>query len=404
MNRESTPLIVGAGPVGLGTALFLQQAGIRTRIIDMAEQPSPYSRALAVNPRTLELLEPTGVTSRMLALGVRVHGARFRFGAQRTATLSFDSLKHKYPFMLALSQATTERLLTEALEAAGGKVERGTALVACRNAGQGVEAELKHASGESRSSVQCPWLLAADGAHSTARKSLDVNFNGSGFPKPLFLADIPLTTSLEDDLAHAFFPDDSSFLFLIRVVDGTAEESKRPKVWRVISNLPGPVERVPDATPAGAPVWTSEFHVSHRINEHLQVGNVFFAGDAAHIHSPMGARGMNLGLEDAWVFSRLVQLNQMDRYESLRKACDYRVVKQVELNSKVVMSQSALARLARAAFVPLVTKVPFLRARFLATITGLDHSLSLEQPATGQRPESRKHGLTLGKKARQHAH
>jgi 2-polyprenyl-6-methoxyphenol hydroxylase-like FAD-dependent oxidoreductase len=59
--------------------------------------------------------------------------------------------------------------------------------------------------------------------------------------------------------------------------------------------------------PAGDPIWKSEFHISHRINEHLRVGNVFFAGDAAHIHSPIGARGMNLGLEDAFIFSRLVR-------------------------------------------------------------------------------------------------
>src|SRR5215469_5675106 len=119
MREETLPLIVGAGPVGLGAALLLRKAGMASRIIDMAAQPSNHSKALAVNPRTLELLQASGVTDRMLAIGLRISGVRFQLG-DRAGGFSLNSLKHKYPFMLALSQAATERLLTEALETAGG--------------------------------------------------------------------------------------------------------------------------------------------------------------------------------------------------------------------------------------------------------------------------------------------
>ena len=146
MNQETMPLIVGAGPVGLGAALFLRKAGIATRLIDAAEKPSNHSKALAVNPRTLELLESSGVTKKMLAIGVRIRGVRLRFGPKHVGWFSLHSLKHKYPFMLALSQAATERLLTEALEAAGGKVERGTKLVGCQYEEGKVEAELERSA------------------------------------------------------------------------------------------------------------------------------------------------------------------------------------------------------------------------------------------------------------------
>ncbi len=95
MEQASLPLIVGAGPVGLAAALLLRHAGVAARIIEMAEEPSRHSKALAVNPRTLELLEPTLVTNRMLALGLRIRGARFRVGGKRSEELSLDSLKHK---------------------------------------------------------------------------------------------------------------------------------------------------------------------------------------------------------------------------------------------------------------------------------------------------------------------
>src|SRR5579862_5115462 len=215
---SNIPVIVGAGPVGLGAALLLRRAGIAARIVDMAEQPSRNSKALAVNPRTLELLESTGVTARMLSLGIRIYGARFQNDHKWSGELPLGGLKHKYPFMLALSQATTEHLLTEALEEAGGKVERGVALESCSNKSDDtVEVELKRISNGAIEETECPWLLAADGAHSTARQALGIDFVGSSFKEPWHLADVPLNTSLEEDCVYVFFSE-GGFLFLIRVV------------------------------------------------------------------------------------------------------------------------------------------------------------------------------------------
>lgn len=111
---QSAPLIAGAGPTGLAAALFLARQGLFARIVDPRPEPSHRSKALAVNPRTLDLLEPTGATARMLALGMPLHGLTLHDDAGVLRTVSFARVHPRYPFMLALSQAATESLLEEA--------------------------------------------------------------------------------------------------------------------------------------------------------------------------------------------------------------------------------------------------------------------------------------------------
>jgi 2-polyprenyl-6-methoxyphenol hydroxylase-like FAD-dependent oxidoreductase len=125
MHATDRPLIVGAGPVGLAAAVFLSREGIGTRVVEMRDEPSSQSKALAVNPRTLEILEGVGVTDRMLAIGLKVPGACLWRRDRLAATIDFARLKGKYRFMLALAQAATERLFEERLRELGGEVERG---------------------------------------------------------------------------------------------------------------------------------------------------------------------------------------------------------------------------------------------------------------------------------------
>jgi 2-polyprenyl-6-methoxyphenol hydroxylase-like FAD-dependent oxidoreductase len=375
MNHQDQPVIVGAGPVGLGAALFLAQQGRLARVVEMRDEPSQQSRALAVNPRTLDILEPTGVTSRMLERGSRIHGVRFYRHGRIIARLSFAGMHPRYPFMLALSQATSERLLTEALEAAGGVVERGVKLVECRNVPRGVEAVLEPTAGGPREVARCPWLMAADGARSTARQQVGVEFVGSAFPREWHLADAPLRTALAADHAHVFFQDGGAFSFMIRVVDETLNDRVGQPVWRVMGNRPEPLSQLREAEPAGPPIWTSSFHVSHQICATFSAENVYFAGDAAHLHSPIGARGMNLGLEDAWVFAELVRTNQLRAYDQFRRPVDRRVVRRVELLSRLVSAESGFTRFLRASIFPPAVKLPFVRGLMVRTVSGLDHQL-----------------------------
>jgi 2-polyprenyl-6-methoxyphenol hydroxylase-like FAD-dependent oxidoreductase len=377
MSNSDPPIIAGAGPVGLGAALFLARQGRSTRLVELLDEPTTQSKALAVNPRTLSILEPTDITRQMLELGSPIHGVQFHRSDRVIAAVSLAGIHPKYPFMLALSQVTTERLLARALEAAGGVVERGVRMVECRNLTDGVEVVLVAAAGGVREVVKGPWLLAADGAHSVVRHHLGIDFAGSSFSRDWHLADTPLRTALDADHAHVFFLGKGRFLFMIRVVDDIEKGGTEDSVWRIMGNFPEPLSRLVQAEQAGPPLWTSSFHISHRINATLSVGSIYFAGDAAHVHSPMGARGMNLGLEDAFVFAELVRTGRLDEYDRLRRPIDGEVVRRVEFLSQVVSAESWFNWLVRSFVLPRAVRIPFIRSRMVGTVTGLDHELPL---------------------------
>ena len=311
----------------------------------------------------------------MLRLGLRITGVRLYLDGVQAAELQLAELPHRYPFMLALSQAVTQRLLTQALERQGTQVERGRALTACRNLGDHARVRIEghgHAS-----DVECPWVLAADGAKSQVRRSLKLPFAGSTFVEPWHLMDVTLESRFDPRLAYFHLLKGGRFVFLIRVVaDAKAEDGTAP-LWRVIGNFPELLEDIPGIERVGEAVWVSQFHVSHRLDSTLSKGRVFFAGDAAHVHSPIGARGMNLGIEDAWVFSRLHESGELGRYDSLRRAVDEAVVKRVELLSRLVLGDSFWLREARDHFLPLLLGLPWVSQQFLRTVTGLDHPLPL---------------------------
>lgn len=311
----------------------------------------------------------------MLELGQRIQEVRYYSGERYLGALSLRGIHPRYPFMLALSQATTERLLAQALEAAGGGVERGMKMVGCRNLTDGVEADIEPSAGGYRETVHCPWLLAADGSHSTAREQLGIDFAGSSLAGEWYLADAPIKTKLAANQAHIFFLEGGTFLFMIRVVDPSLERLSEQPIWRIIGDRPDPLSHLVLAEQAGPAIWTSGFHISHRICSTLSVGGVYLAGDAAHIHSPIGARGMNLGIEDAGVFAALARSGRLPDYDRLRRPVDRRVVRQVELMSRIVSSKSWIFGIVRTLLFTRFIKVPFVRSRLLATATGLDHPM-----------------------------
>lgn len=367
------PIIVGAGPVGLAAAVFLTRNGRGVRLVEKRHESSRESRALAVNPRTLELLEPTGVTATMLEKGLKIRGVHFWQDAHQIGTLTLEGVHPTYPFMLALSQAMTERLLGAAFEATGGVIERGTEMVDCRVAGDTVDVTCKR-DGE-RIESRHPWLLAADGAHSTVRERMGVGFPGAAFKHEWYLADLPLETALEHDFGHVHLLRGGAFVFLIRVVDEVLEGQAGAPLWRVITNRPDPLTRIVHAKPAGSAVWESSFRVSHRLCDWLGRDRIYLGGDAAHLHSPIGARGMNLGIEDAWVFAQLERSGRLGEYGRLRRPVDRQVVRRVELISKLAGAETPMFGMLRRVAFPLLIRLGFVRQVARRTATGLDHDL-----------------------------
>jgi 2-polyprenyl-6-methoxyphenol hydroxylase-like FAD-dependent oxidoreductase len=176
-----------------------------------------------------------------------------------------------------------------------------------------------------------------------------------------------LDTPLAPDEAHAFLLDGGA-AFAVRLHDD---------VWRLLGNVSDLPSRLPTGTTAGRIDWESDFGISHRVAERFQVGRVCLAGDAAHIHSGLGARGMNLGVEDAFVFAALASQGRIEDYEAIRRPVVNSVVRHVEQLTAVPRGRSFAARLARTLLPVVAPVLPVVAGNVRTFILGLDHEVRL---------------------------
>ncbi|MET3653291.1 FAD-dependent oxidoreductase [Dyella japonica] len=363
-------LVVGAGPTGLAAALFLAQRRIPVRIIDTALAPATTSKALAVNSRTLEVLHGTGVDEQIVAEGWPVHGATLHEGGHDVLAFDLPPAGEARPMMTVLPQARTEALLAKALVARGVTVERGVTLESLSQDLAEVKATLAHADGRTEQ-VASRLLLGADGARSATRAALSLDFPGSTLPEPWQLWDIAMASSLDATRAHILFEPDG-FIFVLRLSG---------QVWRVIGNTRDPLATLRRYGTLGQVSWASEFHIGHRVAAQTGIGRVALAGDAAHIHSPIGARGMNLGIEDAYVYAHCAadalagDMGRMNDYATLRHAVHKAVVRRIGALTRMVHGRPPWLRWIRDEVVPVAGHLSFARHLMMRTAGGLDHPL-----------------------------
>jgi 2-polyprenyl-6-methoxyphenol hydroxylase-like FAD-dependent oxidoreductase len=359
-------LVAGGGPVGLAAALFLAGRGVPARVLERETEPPRHSRALGVNPRTLTLLESTGVTDRLLAQGRRLPAVRIWRRGRLVVRLDLSRIGGRYPFMLIHSQARTAALLEEALAERGVPVERGLEVDRVdRRAGE-VVVHVRDRQGRT-DEIPAAVLLGADGARSRVRETLGIRFRGRRRGADWRLYDVALETPLHPDEAHVFLLDGGS-LVLIRLAGS---------VWRVVGNVADLLGRLPAGTRTGEVEWESEFGDGHRVAERFQDGNACLAGDAAHVHFPLGARGMNLGIEDAYVFALLAAEGRLADYDRLRRPVVRRVVERIHRVTGVVRGRSRPAHAVRAAAPALGAILALLGAPARRFILGLDHDVAV---------------------------
>ena len=369
-SSESDVLVVGAGPTGLVLALWLTRLGIRVRIVDQTAEAGTTSRALAVQARTLELYRQVGLADAVVDAGRKAVAVNLWVAGRQVGHVAFGDMGQglsPYPYALICPQDEHEQLLIDRLTALGVKVERRTELVEFEDDAGRVVARLKRADG-THETCEAAYLAGCDGAHSRVREGLGIGFPGGTYDHLFYVADVEARGAVMNGELHAAL-DTTDFLVVFplkrdghaRLIGTMREEAERPHEqlsWddvskRVIEWIGIDVARVN---------WFSTYRVYHRVADHFRAGRAFLAGDAAHIHSPVGGQGMNTGIGDAvnlaWKLAAVVQGQAhaalLDSYEPERLAFARRLVASTDRAFTAVTSRGALARRVRLNLVPLI--------------------------------------------------
>ncbi|MDO3639130.1 FAD-dependent oxidoreductase [Mycolicibacterium arseniciresistens] len=296
MNNTDV-LIVGAGPSGLTLAASLLRRGVRTTIVDRQAAGANTSRAAAVNARTLEVLEDLDVSRRLVKQGVQAPRFSIRDRARTLIPIDFSVLPSAYPYTLLVPQSTTEQVLLDRLVELGGTVIRPKTLESVTQDADGVTAVF-----DDGDVLRARYVVGADGIHSTVREHAGIGFTGGAYDESFVLADVRLTGDAPEEEVVLFWATagltvvaplpDGSFRIVAPVADAPAEPSVA-FVQQLLDERGAGNVRVTEVA------WGSRFRIQHRVADTYRAGRLLLVGDAAHVHSPAGGQGMNLGIQDA---------------------------------------------------------------------------------------------------------
>lgn len=388
--EETDVVIVGAGPTGLSAAVRLAQFGVAHVVLDTRLEATQTSNAALIHASTLELLTEVGVGDQLVDAGRIARRIVLADRGRPIGRIGLTDIPSRYPFALGVPQSTTEELLTRRFSQLGGIVRRGCRVDTVRAAGGGYIV-----AGATENGMPCPvalgarYIVGADGAHSTVRSLLGLDFAGETYPEQFVLADAALTRAPNAD-------DEVSINMSAHGVTvlGTLPSGNHRVVATVHDSAAVP--QTPDmeylnslfrargitAQLDGEPAWSSRFKVHHRIAESFRRGGVFLAGDAAHVHSPAGGQGMNTGIADAYdLATRLAAVltdnakpDVLDDYEPDRLAAAQEVLKFTDAMTRMATLDSLPGRLIRRIVAGTLPRIPPIRNALTQSVTGLKRS------------------------------
>jgi 2-polyprenyl-6-methoxyphenol hydroxylase-like FAD-dependent oxidoreductase len=375
MERHDV-VIVGAGPTGLVLAIWLASQGVDVCIVDKTAGPGTTSRALGVQARTLELYRQLGMADDVVAAGNPDTAINLWVKGKRAAHVSFGDAGAKispYPFLLIYPQDQHEQFLIERLEKMRITVQRNTEMLGFEDKGDHVQVRLRTADGGERV-CEAGYLAGCDGARSPTRHRLGASFEGGTYEQVFYVADVEVSGQAANGEIHLSL-DQADFVALFaysrdghraRLI-GTVREDRVGKAetityedvgHRAIDALQLQVEKVN---------WFSTYRVHHRVTDRYRQGRVFLLGDAAHIHSPAGAQGMNTGIGDAinlaWKLKAVLRGEApdslLDSYETERLAFAKKLVETTDRMFTFVTHEGNVADFVRTHIAPLFATVAF---------------------------------------------
>lgn len=361
---DTDVLIVGAGPTGLMLANQLARRGVRVLLIERHPGPSLQTRALGVQARTLEIYAKLGLADRAIELGKRGNGAHLWSEGRQIGAVSLGDAGGAltpYPYILVLGQDDNERIMGEKLREYGVEVQWSTELLALeQHASHGV-ATLKQPNGDTRQ-ITAAWVGGCDGSRSAVRTLNGIEFPGAPYEHVFFVADVTAIGRMVPDEVNVYLQRAGFHLFF---------PMRGQDHWRIVGIVP-PELREQEAldfaavmptlrAQAGADLsiaacsWFSTYRIHHRAAARFRDRRCFLLGDAAHVHSPVGAQGMNTGLQDAynlaWKLALVVQGRAkdalLDSYEAERLPVAQRLLDTTDRGFRLIVSDSPFAGLLR---------------------------------------------------------
>ncbi|MEM8531779.1 MAG: FAD-dependent monooxygenase [Chloroflexota bacterium] len=386
-------LIVGAGPTGLTLANVLTRYGIAFRLIDKHAAPLELTKAAAIHARALEIFAKVDVADTIVEEGQRVDILDLRTAQQDRLHLDFNELQHtSYPFMIDLPQFRTEQLLIDKLHEWGGTVERQVTLLDFTQHTDYVEVRLQHKDDQGQEHeevVLVRWLVGCDGAKSPVRQIAGLDFQGDAYADDWALCDaivdwpLPrneMTFSSSAEGIYGVFPLPGEDRYRLAYtqnhdVQGNPIEPDIADAQRAMerTGLPGRIREV-------SQFWV--FNLAHRQVEQYRDRRVFLVGDAAHVHTPFGGQGMNLGVADAfnlgWKLALVEQghLNEalLDSYHEERYGAAKNVVRNTHIGASAMLIRDSWQALLRDRTMDLINTTPEAIKRALYTLSQLNHN------------------------------
>lgn len=373
---DTDVLVIGAGPTGLALAASLVARGVSTTVVDRQTAGANTSRAAVVNARTLEVLEGVDVARRLVKEGVEAPRFTIRDRGRTLIPIDFSGLPTQYPYSLMVPQSTTERLLLERLEELGGSVQRPRSVTAIDQDPDGVTATF-----EDGDVIRARYVVGADGIRSIVRRQAGIDFEGNVYDESFVLADVKLTGDAPHDQVILYWAT-AGLTVVAPLPDGT---------YRIVA----PVADAPEAPSAEfvqqildtrvganrlevtAVIWGSRFRVHHRVADTFRAGRLLLAGDAAHVHSPAGGQGMNLGIQDAVALAHALAAvldgtpdSLLDEYSDIRRPIAKDVVAMTDRLTRLA-TLPRTARPIRNAVIGLAGRVPSIRLALARRLSGL---------------------------------
>jgi 2-polyprenyl-6-methoxyphenol hydroxylase-like FAD-dependent oxidoreductase len=374
---DTDVLVVGAGPSGLTLAASLVKKGVATTVVDRQAAGANTSRAAVVNARTLEVLEDLDVARRLVKEGIQAPRFSIRDRARTLIPIDFSKLPTDYPYSLMVPQSTTEKLLLDRLVELGGSVIRPKTLTSITQDADGVAATF-----DDGDVIRARYAVGADGINSTVREQAGIGFVGGEYGESFVLADVRLNGEAPADEVMLFWatagltvvaPLPGDIFRIVAPVDDAPEEPSAALIQQILDSRGSGAGRmvVTDV------IWGSRFRIHHRVADTYRAGRLLLSGDAAHVHSPAGGQGMNLGIQDGVALADALACvlagepdSVLDDYSEARRPIAQQVVEMTDRLTRLA-TLPRTARPVRNAVIGLAGRIPAVRRALATQLSGL---------------------------------